>query len=84
MAKCYQEELKEFPETLVETLRKHSTVIDPDMRLSLCRQVFILLMGLQDCSFVEWGGGTIYFFMLGEIYEFYPTKQRKRGGGGRE
>jgi len=42
VAKCYQEELKEFPETLVETLRKHSTVIDPDMRLSFCRSLIML------------------------------------------
>jgi len=42
VAKCYQEDLKEFPETLVEALRKHSTVIDPDMRLSFCRSLILL------------------------------------------
>jgi len=42
VSKCYQEELKEFPETLVEALRKHSTVIDPDMRLSFCRSLILL------------------------------------------
>jgi len=42
VAKCYQDELKEFPETLVEALRKHSTVIDADMRLSFCRSLILL------------------------------------------
>merc|ERR1712142_441945 len=32
----------EFPETIVEALRKHSTVIDPDMRLSICRALILL------------------------------------------
>jgi len=42
VAKCYEEDLKEFPETIVEALRKHSTVIDPDMRLSFCRALILL------------------------------------------
>jgi protein SDA1 len=39
---CYKEDLKEFPQTLVENLTKHSTVIDPDMRLSFCRALILL------------------------------------------
>jgi len=42
IAYCYKEDLKEFPETIVENLKKHSTVIDPDMRLSFCRALILL------------------------------------------
>eukprot|EP00088_Acartia_fossae_P013665 TRINITY_DN1721_c0_g1_i4.p1 TRINITY_DN1721_c0_g1~~TRINITY_DN1721_c0_g1_i4.p1 ORF type:complete len:736 (-),score=222.23 TRINITY_DN1721_c0_g1_i4:131-2293(-) len=42
VAKCYSEELKEFPETIVDALKKHSTVIDADMRLSFCRALILL------------------------------------------
>lgn len=42
VAKCYQDVLREFPQSLVELLQKHSTVIDPDMRLSLCRALILL------------------------------------------
>jgi len=42
VAKCYQEEMKEFPEQLVAALKKHSTVIDSDMRLSFCRSLILL------------------------------------------
>lgn len=42
VSKCYQEELEDFPQTLVQLLHKHSTVLDPDMRISLCRALILL------------------------------------------
>jgi len=42
VAKCYGAEMKEFPDMIVRALRKHSTVIDPDMRLSFCRALILL------------------------------------------
>jgi len=42
VAKCYQEELSDFPQTLVDLLKKHSTVLDADMRLSFCRALILL------------------------------------------
>ena len=42
VAKCYQEELAEFPNTLVNLLEKHATVLDGDMRLSICRALILL------------------------------------------
>jgi len=42
VSKCYQEELADFPQTLVQLLHKHSTVLDPDMRISLCRALVLL------------------------------------------
>merc|ERR1712130_609194 len=42
VAKCYQEELAEFPATLVNLLEKHATILDGDMRLSICRALILL------------------------------------------
>jgi len=42
VAKCYQEELSEFPATLVNLLEKHATILDGDMRLSICRALILL------------------------------------------
>jgi len=42
VAKCYQEDLSEFPSTLVNLLEKHATVLDGNMRLSLCRALILL------------------------------------------
>jgi len=42
VANCYGEDMKEFPNQIVEALRKHSTIIDPDMRLSFCRALIVL------------------------------------------
>jgi len=42
VSKCYQQELTEFPTTLVTLLEKHSTVLDGNMRLSLCRALILL------------------------------------------
>ncbi len=42
VAKCYPEELSLFPQKLVEILRRHSTVLHSDMRLSLCKALILL------------------------------------------
>eukprot|EP00090_Calanus_glacialis_P032058 TRINITY_DN53199_c0_g1_i1.p1 TRINITY_DN53199_c0_g1~~TRINITY_DN53199_c0_g1_i1.p1 ORF type:complete len:677 (-),score=263.06 TRINITY_DN53199_c0_g1_i1:77-2107(-) len=42
VAKCYQEEMAEFPATLVNLLEKHATILDGDMRLSICRALILL------------------------------------------
>ena len=42
VAKCYQEELADFPGTLVGLLEKHATVLDGNMRLSFCRALILL------------------------------------------
>ena len=42
IAKCYHEELKSLPETLVKLMSKHSTVLDPDLRMSFCRALILL------------------------------------------
>jgi len=42
VAKCYQDELMEFPATLVNLLEKHATVLDGNMRLSICRALILL------------------------------------------
>ena len=42
VAKCYQEELSDFPATLVNLLEKHATILDGDMRLSICRALILL------------------------------------------
>ncbi|XP_063698519.1 protein SDA1 homolog [Culicoides brevitarsis] len=42
VAQCYPEELKMFPQQLVELLRSHSTNLDPDMRNTFCRALILL------------------------------------------
>jgi len=42
VAKCYADELTQFPATLVTLLEKHATVLDPNMRLSFCRALILL------------------------------------------
>lgn len=42
VAKCYGDELSGFPQTLIDVLREHSTVLNPDMRLSFCRALILL------------------------------------------
>jgi len=42
VAKCYQQDLHEFPSTLVNLLEKHATVLDGNMRLSFCRALILL------------------------------------------
>lgn len=42
VAKCYPDDLSEYPQTLIDLLRKHSTVLNTDMRLSFCRALILL------------------------------------------
>ena len=42
VAKCYQQDLSEFPAQLVNMLEKHATVLDANMRLSFCRALILL------------------------------------------
>lgn len=42
VAKSYPQELKDFPETLVQLLKKHSTVLDPDLRMECCKALILL------------------------------------------
>ena len=42
VAKCYPEDLEEYPSKLIGILNKHSTVLHPDMRLSLCKALILL------------------------------------------
>ncbi len=39
---CYPEEMSSFPQMLVDLLRTHSTVLDPNMRMTLCRALILL------------------------------------------
>lgn len=52
VAKCYPEDMSDYPQRLIDILKKHSTVIDPDMRMSLCRALVLLrhkdLLALTD------------------------------------
>lgn len=42
VAKCYPDELEKYPQTLIDALRQHSTVLDPNMRLTFCRALILL------------------------------------------
>ena len=42
VAKCYSQELATYPQVLIDVLREHSTVLNPDMRLSFCRALILL------------------------------------------
>lgn len=42
VAQCYPEELKAFPQQLVDLLRNHSTNLDPEMRSTFCRALILL------------------------------------------
>uniref|UniRef100_A0A336K2S0 Protein SDA1 n=1 Tax=Culicoides sonorensis TaxID=179676 RepID=A0A336K2S0_CULSO len=42
VAQCYPEELKTFPQQLIDLLRSHSTSLDPDMRNTFCRALILL------------------------------------------
>ena len=42
VSQCYPKHLESFPQTLVDILRKHSTVLDPNMRLTFCRALILL------------------------------------------
>ncbi|XP_040162504.1 protein SDA1 homolog [Anopheles arabiensis] len=42
IAQCYLEDLKAFPQTLVDLLKTHSTTLDPEMRNTFCRALILL------------------------------------------
>ncbi|XP_029644018.1 protein SDA1 homolog [Octopus sinensis] len=42
VAHCYAEHLTDFPQQLKELLLRHSTVLDPTIRMSLCRALILL------------------------------------------
>lgn len=42
IAQCYIEELKTFPQTIVDLLKTHSTTLDPEMRNTFCRALILL------------------------------------------
>lgn len=42
VAQCYVEELKTFPQTIVDLLKSHSTTLDPEMRNTFCRALILL------------------------------------------
>ena len=42
VAKCYPEDLEQYPAKLIGILNKHSTVMHADMRLSLCKALILL------------------------------------------
>jgi len=42
VAKCYPEELLSYPQKLVGILSKNSTVLHPEMRMSLCKALILL------------------------------------------
>ncbi|XP_065078729.1 protein SDA1 homolog [Ochlerotatus camptorhynchus] len=42
VAQCYVEELKTFPQTIVDLLKTHSTTLDPEMRNTFCRALILL------------------------------------------
>lgn len=42
VAQCYPQELKTFPQQIVEILKTHSTNLDPDMRNTFCRALILL------------------------------------------
>uniref|UniRef100_A0A182IJL2 Protein SDA1 homolog n=1 Tax=Anopheles atroparvus TaxID=41427 RepID=A0A182IJL2_ANOAO len=42
VAQCYLEDMKTFPQTLVDLLKTHSTTLDPEMRNTFCRALILL------------------------------------------
>ena len=42
VAKCYPEELSSYPQKLIGILSKNSTVLHPEMRMSLCKALILL------------------------------------------
>ena len=42
VAKCYPEDLSELPQKLISILAKNSTVLHPEMRMSLCKSLILL------------------------------------------
>jgi len=42
VTKCYPEDLSSYPQKLIGILSKHSTVLHPEMRMSLCKALILL------------------------------------------
>ncbi|XP_033104589.1 protein SDA1 homolog [Anneissia japonica] len=42
IAHCYQTDLSNLPQELIELLQKHSTVLDPEMRMVFCKGLILL------------------------------------------
>ena len=42
VAKCYPQELTDFPQRLISLLNRHSTVLHPEMRMCLCKSLILL------------------------------------------
>ncbi|XP_057656500.1 protein SDA1 homolog [Diorhabda carinulata] len=42
VSQCYPKELENFPQILIDLLRSHNTVLDGDMRMTLCRALILL------------------------------------------
>ncbi|XP_022100354.1 protein SDA1 homolog isoform X2 [Acanthaster planci] len=42
VAQCYPKELAGYPQQLIDLLRRHSTVLDPDMRMTFCKGLILL------------------------------------------
>lgn len=39
---CYEEEMKQFPQQIVDLLKNYSTQLDPEMRMTFCRALILL------------------------------------------
>jgi protein SDA1 len=39
---CFQDELKEYPKQLIDLLRKYSNVLNPEMRMAVCRALILI------------------------------------------
>ncbi|XP_058456024.1 protein SDA1 homolog [Malaya genurostris] len=42
VAQCYVEDMKTFPQTIVDILKTHSTTLEPEMRNTFCRALILL------------------------------------------
>ncbi|XP_033631538.1 protein SDA1 homolog [Asterias rubens] len=42
ISQCYPKELEEFPQQLIDLLQRHSTVLDPEMRMTFCKGLILL------------------------------------------
>ncbi|GFU16644.1 protein SDA1 homolog [Nephila pilipes] len=42
VSRCYKEELKDFPDQLMEILRENATVLDPSMRMCLVKALILM------------------------------------------
>ena len=42
VTKCYPEDLSSYPQKLIDILSKNSTVLHPEMRMSLCKALILL------------------------------------------